>query len=141
MSLKFEQSLFPFFVKYATCCSKASVSDSFCTGSLVNFCLQAFFYIPTSGQSWMGITLLILVKCVALWTNGGEDSFLAKWPRFVILITWLAVISVVAVIINYTWETQEHTGLFFMKIQVQESREIALCISGDIFASQERRFF
>ena len=62
----------------------------------------------------MGIALLILVKCVALWTHGGQ-SFLAKWPRFVILSTWLTVISVVAAIVNYTWETLEHTGwLFFV---------------------------
>ena len=32
-----------------------------------------------------------------------------------LILTWLIVISVVAVIVNYTWETLEHTGwLFFV---------------------------
>ena len=67
-----------------------------------------FLFIPV--QSWLGITLLILVKCLTLWTN--ETNFLARWPNYVILCNWTISSICVALSMNSSWGTVEHTGMY-----------------------------
>lgn len=65
--------------------------------------------VVVAGQSWIGITLLTVVRCVVLWT-GEESSFLARWPRLVILASWIMVITTGFLLIYSSWGTLEHTG-------------------------------
>ena len=67
-------------------------------------------FSPYNPENMVRTSLHVLIR-----SSGPAFNVLSFWLGGTKLLSaWLKVISLVATIVNYTWETLEHTGLFLL---------------------------